>query len=240
MPTRRSYPNEFKARLELVEELVRAGRTPESLLKELDPYGQTICSWVPQTAWLGQSAVPGKEHSELELSAHLAEYAALTNRCTYWIAMQYAVWPVMGALLAFAASLWSTVDHSVLIWTSIAAILMLLLGWNSSLREIYNAVRYMERELRPAIQEIIGQHLVWRYETYNALQRGAFPVWWEYATPAAFFVALIALTVLRSFVQVDAVGLAANTCLLVGTTVQTMAIIRIRRDFFPSPLRTSA
>lgn len=45
MPKRRSYPNEFRAQL---VELVRAGRTPESLAKEFDPSAQTIRNWAKQ------------------------------------------------------------------------------------------------------------------------------------------------------------------------------------------------
>jgi hypothetical protein len=175
MTTHRSYPNDFKAQLELVEELVRAGWRLESLLKELDPEGKTICTLEAHPARLGQSEVPRTPHSELELSAHLAEYAALTTRCTYWITMQFALWPIMGGLLAIAASLWNTVNHSVLIWTCLATAQILLLGWTASFQEKNNTVRYMERELRPAIQAIAGEH-VWRYETYKSEQRGAFPV----------------------------------------------------------------
>ncbi|MGH8244590.1 MAG: transposase [Steroidobacteraceae bacterium] len=45
MPKRRSYPNEFRAQ---VVELVRAGRTPESLAKECEPSAQTIRTWAKQ------------------------------------------------------------------------------------------------------------------------------------------------------------------------------------------------
>ena len=45
MPTRREYPSEFKEQL---VELVRAGRTPESLAKEFEPSAQTIRNWAKQ------------------------------------------------------------------------------------------------------------------------------------------------------------------------------------------------
>jgi transposase len=45
MPKRRSYPNEFRTQL---VELVRAGRTPESLAKEFEPSAQTIRNWAKQ------------------------------------------------------------------------------------------------------------------------------------------------------------------------------------------------
>jgi len=45
MPTRRLYPREFREQL---VELVRAGRTPESLAKEFEPSAQTIRNWAKQ------------------------------------------------------------------------------------------------------------------------------------------------------------------------------------------------
>lgn len=45
MPKRRLYPVEFREQL---VELVRAGRTPESLAKEFEPSAQTIRNWAKQ------------------------------------------------------------------------------------------------------------------------------------------------------------------------------------------------
>lgn len=45
MPKRRAYPKEFREQL---LELVRAGRTPESLAKEFEPSAQTIRNWAKQ------------------------------------------------------------------------------------------------------------------------------------------------------------------------------------------------
>jgi len=44
---RKTYPPEFRRQL---IELVRAGRSPESLAKEFEPSSQTIRSWVKQAA----------------------------------------------------------------------------------------------------------------------------------------------------------------------------------------------
>ena len=43
--TRPSYPPEYRARM---VELVRAGRTPESLSREFEPVAQSIRQWVRQ------------------------------------------------------------------------------------------------------------------------------------------------------------------------------------------------
>ena len=44
---RKSYPPEFRRQL---LELVRAGRSPESLAKEFEPSAQTIRTWMKQAA----------------------------------------------------------------------------------------------------------------------------------------------------------------------------------------------
>lgn len=43
--SRRAYPREFRCQM---VELVRAGRTPESLGREFEPSGQSIRNWVAQ------------------------------------------------------------------------------------------------------------------------------------------------------------------------------------------------
>lgn len=45
--SRKSYPSEFRRQL---VELVRAGRSPESLALEFEPTAQTIRNWVKQSA----------------------------------------------------------------------------------------------------------------------------------------------------------------------------------------------
>ncbi len=45
--SRKSYPPEFRRQL---TELVRAGRSPESLAKEFEPSAQTIRTWMKQAA----------------------------------------------------------------------------------------------------------------------------------------------------------------------------------------------
>ena len=43
MPKRAPYPPEFRQQM---VELVRAGRSPEALARELEPSGPTILNWV--------------------------------------------------------------------------------------------------------------------------------------------------------------------------------------------------
>lgn len=63
MPTRRLYPREFREQL---VELVRAGRTPESLAKEFEPSAQTIRNWAKQADSFGLwQPIPDHVRNEL-------------------------------------------------------------------------------------------------------------------------------------------------------------------------------
>ncbi len=61
MPKRRLYPREFREQL---VELVRAGRTPESLAKEFEPSAQTIRNWAKQADLDGGRRTDGLTSSE--------------------------------------------------------------------------------------------------------------------------------------------------------------------------------
>ena len=63
MPKRRMYPGEFREQL---VELVRAGRTPESLAKEFEPSSQTIRNWAKQADLDGGRRRDGLTSAERE------------------------------------------------------------------------------------------------------------------------------------------------------------------------------
>ena len=60
---KRTYPAAFRQQL---VELVRAGRSPESLAKEFEPRAQTIRNWVTQAARDGGTRADGLMTGERE------------------------------------------------------------------------------------------------------------------------------------------------------------------------------
>jgi hypothetical protein len=57
--------------------------------------------------------------SELIMGIHIAEYQALTTRCSYWITLQYAALTVILVYLSVAATLWSSsLDRRLFFWVS--------------------------------------------------------------------------------------------------------------------------
>ena len=179
-------------------------------------------------------AAPTADHPDRLLTAHLAEYSALTTRCTYWIALQYGLWPLVGIFLALVTQVWSAFNHSLLVWGSAFIVQMIMLAYIQTLREIYNAVRYIEREVRPAVQNLVGEESIWRYESYYATQpmRRGLPS--EYAFPALLLVALITVFLARPLKDVDVIGGTSNLFFWGVIAWQTRALVVIRRDFFPS------
>jgi hypothetical protein len=173
--------------------------------------------------------------NDLLLSAHVAEYNALTTRCTYWIALGYGLWPLVGIILALVAQLWNTIsNHELLLWGSGILVQLVMLAFNQTLREVYNAVRYLERHVRPAVQTLTGATTVWGYETYNATQRVHVVVWWEYAMPVALLITLVGLTLVRSpLTTLDVAGLVLNALFFAIIVAQSIGIVRIRYEFFP-------
>lgn len=180
--------------------------------------------------------VPPVAHPDRLLQAHLAEYNALTTRCTYWIALEYGLWPLVAIVLALVAQVWNTLPHGFLLWGSAVLVQLIMLAFNQTLREIYSAVRYLERQVRPAVQTLTGEPSVWGYETYNATQRARAAVWWEYAMPVALLSALITVTWGRfPLATLDIAGLVVNALFFAVIVAQTIGIIRIRHEFSPPP-----
>src|SRR3954464_11148890 len=51
-----------------------------------------------------------KQDRNALLQTHLAEYQAITMRNTYWLTLQYALFPILGAAVAVLAQMWNQFD----------------------------------------------------------------------------------------------------------------------------------
>ena len=143
-------------------------------------------------------------------------------------------WPLLGIFLALVTQVWNVFNHGLLVWGSAFIAQMIMLAYNQTLREIYNAVRYIEREVRPAVQALVGEESIWRYESYYAAQPFRRGLPWEYAIPVLLFVALVAVFFARPLRAVDAIGGTINLVFFGVVAWQTRVLVGIRRDFFPN------
>ena len=90
--TRRPYPLEFRQRM---IELVRAGRSPESLGREFEPTAQSIRSWVSQAdrdAGRRTDGLTTDERTELQRlkreNATLREEREILKKAAAWFARE--------------------------------------------------------------------------------------------------------------------------------------------------------
>ena len=66
-----------------------------------------------------------QEHQNAQLQVRIAEYQAITTRNTYWLTLQYALFPILGAGVAVLAQMWNqfgsnpaidSYPHRIIIW----------------------------------------------------------------------------------------------------------------------------
>ena len=167
------------------------------------------------------------------IQAHMAEYQALTTRATYMITLMAGIWPLVLVAIALAAQLWRSFPRPFLLWGSGVVLQTMLIFWTQLLIEQYQIVRYVEAELRPLIQPLVGEAPFWQYEPWLAKGRTKAPIFWEYSVVIGVAVAvIIAAIVSFPFSTWDYMGLAANLCFLTAVAIKTAAAIKTRHRFF--------
>jgi hypothetical protein len=129
------------------------------------------------------------------LNLHIAEYQSLTMRNTYWITMQYALWPILLLILAFGAQIYWAFDPRILPWAIALLVQVMIVAFFTSMVEQYTNVRYLERRLRPRVQALIGETSFWEYEKHNRGGGGYHPWWTEY-WPLGLGIVAISLAVI--------------------------------------------
>ena len=99
--SRRPYPLEYRER---VIELVRSGRSPESLAKEFEPTAQCIRNWVRQAdrdAGRREDGLTTDERSELQRlrreNATLREEREILKKAAAWFARETGSIPSKGS-----------------------------------------------------------------------------------------------------------------------------------------------
>ena len=106
------------------------------------------------------------ESTKLQLDVHLAEYAALSNRLTYWVTLQYATYAIAAAALGFIANAWGHIGAFLLAWASI--LILLLISWAliQTAFEIFTYVVYIEKDLRQMVTPIVNYNPFWEFEAF--------------------------------------------------------------------------
>jgi hypothetical protein len=175
------------------------------------------------------------------LQGHLAEYQAITLRNTYWLTLQYALFPILGAGLAVLAQMWDHFDknpaiftqaHRITVWLAVTIINVVIIAHTEVGWESYNNVVYLENHLRPKITKLLRDMDILGYESYLREQRGRGPKWWEIPGPIVSFALLLGGLALFGFVYplspVEWAALPVNFFLAIMIAKVTFKMVRRR------------
>jgi hypothetical protein len=136
---------------------------------------------------------PREAPSKELLQLHLAEYEALTTRCTYFIAIHVGLWGVIVGIGTFVYQEWLRTPNALAVWLGFTAIQAILQLWVTILEEQYLAVSYIENQLRHQVMAAVPglpARSFWRYEAVMSLRRMHENWWGEWIAPCVLAVVL--------------------------------------------------
>ncbi|MGA3288141.1 MAG: hypothetical protein ABSD46_12025 [Bacteroidota bacterium] len=165
-------------------------------------------------------SAPSQSKNNVEVNAliqlHTAEYQMLTTRCTYWIIMPTALWPILIGTLLLMTQVQALVKKpEILVWGAAILVQFVVLIHYETIIEVYRAVFYIEKVLRPRITDLLGDRPYWGYESYLSKFRSKEPLLWEYWP----FGVSVLTTVVASAMQIPVyspMNLVGFTICLVG------------------------
>ncbi|HEX3654523.1 MAG TPA: hypothetical protein VHV55_01885 [Pirellulales bacterium] len=174
-----------------------------------------------------------KDNTELLVQLHIAEYQALTTRCTYWITLQFSLWPILLLYLALIVQLWTSIPHEIVLWGSLAVAEFIVLIYYQLNGEHYHCIVYIEEHVRPLIESLIGQRRFWEYEGYLNRARCGKAAWYELAPAIIVAVCVVALTLFRmgAWSFGDLVGLLLCGPFAGCLVYQSKVVVQLRSRF---------
>ena len=172
------------------------------------------------------------DNRALLLQLHLNEYQALATRCTYFITMQYALWPTLFVSLSLLAPLWATYDHTFLLWAALFLAQVVSMGWYFAGCEVYITIEYLECVLKPRIREIMPAESFWGWEPWLAERRGDGPQWWEWWVTCSVATLFCVLLFSRPpWCYGYWIGFLLNTTCWILILAQNVRLVKIRQRF---------
>lgn len=142
---------------------------------------------------LGYYRVVSRRSTTAKLQVHLAEYEALTMRCTYWLAFLVPIWAAMIGFLTLVAIAWKSIYPVVLLWGTPLGAQGIVLMWFQTIEEQYRAIAYIQEDLKPKVAYLLGSSDFWRYEATSAGRSDPLTWWGEWLCPAITYLVLILL-----------------------------------------------
>jgi hypothetical protein len=205
-------------------------------------------------------AQPANSSSSDMLQLHMAEYNALTSRNTYLMTLQYQL---LAALLVFLPLVYLLLKRNIrtnkiAVWGGLIGILGLGIFWAQDLYELFNNVKYIEKYLRPIVDQVAPQKEFWCYEPYLVVGRVTRWGWLPQELIAFVFSPIMFLSVfcfrwhvnrhvlpLRVFrsgfksalriIWIDFVGAFISVLLVVGADMTVWNAVHARFDLTAAP-----
>ena len=106
-----------------------------------------------------------------EVDLHIAEYNALTTRCTNFANINNILLTALVAWVLVIVTIWDNKFEHLLTWSLILGSQIIAYINAIFLYENYNIVRYIENHLKPKIGQLLGIDSFWCYEEYLVKQR---------------------------------------------------------------------
>ena len=163
-----------------------------------------------------------EDSRRLLMDLHLSEYQTLTARATNYIIMGGIVWPLMISFVGFLGAMWEHLSPSqsaqygffMIGWCSALGVQMALILWTFLACEQYKLVRYIEKDLRTRICQLVGSDGFWLFQKRPA-RRSRIARWFELMTEAWVMTGIIAVALFRlamthGFSLLDWIGLSLN------------------------------
>lgn len=177
-----------------------------------------------------------------QLQLHIAEYQALTNRCNYWMSIQVALVPLFFLVAGVCAKMWGFLPGGLVIWGSLLVSQVIAIIWLHTTQEVYTAVTYIECQLKPRIQTVLGSTAFWSYESFLDKKRGLMKLLGDCGM-GMFILSALGVVIALSLHLSLSIGwnwleIAMNVLCLGFICAQTLGLVRTRREFSRCALKS--
>jgi len=175
-----------------------------------------------------------EKNVELEIQLHIAEYNALTTRCTYFTNLQNVVVSVLVIWITAMIGLWISKPSYFVAWGSILGAQAFGVISAVLLYEEYNIIRYLESHLIKQIKKLIKGEKNWDYQSFLITQRTDSYKIWEFATVIIAGIVILGVGFVRlPFWEIgDYFGISLNIITLYVFGSKTYAAAKIRWNFW--------
>jgi hypothetical protein len=180
-----------------------------------------------------------KDKINKKIELHIAEYNALTARCTYYTNIQKIILTAGMTLVAGLIASWKVEpEYNYIFRWGILCVLQIFGIISIRLfSDEYNLIYYIESNLRPKIMELIGEEIAsfWNYQAFNAKTRSKLYKRVERLAAgylevilALFFILFIAVAEQPLWGINDSIGLVISILICIFFARTTSDTVRIR------------